>query len=131
MKYIFFILIGLVGGILGGMGMGGGTLTIPMLTFFTGVSQRAAQGANLIAFIPMSIVALFIHIKNKLVDKSAVLPILIPAVLTAVLGAVLSLETRAEALRKYFGIFLIVLGAVHLVVFAVKKIKKNKENKEK
>lgn len=130
MKYFFFVLIGVVGGILGGMGMGGGTLTIPLLTFLMGVPQHAAQGANLIAFIPMSIIALFIHIKNKLVEKSVILPILIPAVLTSAVGAVLSLKTRAEELKTYFGIFLIVLGAAHLVGFAVKKIKKKREKKE-
>jgi uncharacterized membrane protein YfcA len=127
MKYFFFVLIGVVGGILGGMGMGGGTLTIPMLTLFAEVSQHAAQGANLVAFIPMSVVALVIHIKNKLVEKSAVLPILIPAVLASAFGAFLSLETRAEKLKTYFGIFLIVLGAAHLIGFAIKKIKEKKE----
>jgi uncharacterized membrane protein YfcA len=130
-KAFFFILIGLIGGILGGMGMGGGTLTIPLLTFLMGVSQHAAQGINLIAFIPMSIIALFIHIKNKLVEKSAILPILIPAVFTSVLGAFLSLKTRAEELKTYFGIFLIILGAAHLVGFAVKKIKAVRTKKRK
>ncbi|MDR2090621.1 MAG: sulfite exporter TauE/SafE family protein [Clostridiales bacterium] len=131
MKYFLFVLIGIAGGILGGMGMGGGTLTIPMLTLLMGVPQHAAQGANLIAFIPMSLIALFIHIKNKLVEKSALVPILIPAVFTSVLGAFLSLRTRAENLKTYFGIFLIVLGASHLAARFIKKIKDKKKEKLK
>jgi uncharacterized membrane protein YfcA len=126
MQYIFYILIGIIGGVLGGMGMGGGTLMIPMLTFFMGVPQHAAQSANLIAFIPMSAIALFIHVKNKLVEKSVIAPVLLSAVLTSVLGAFVSLNTRAEALKKYFGIFLIILGAAHLVGFAVKKSRNKK-----
>ena len=62
------IVIGVVGGIVGGMGMGGGTLTIPLLTLFLNYKQLQAQGVNLVAFLPMSVVALFIHFKNKLVE---------------------------------------------------------------
>ena len=32
MNYIWFAIVGVVGGVLGGMGMGGGTLLIPLLT---------------------------------------------------------------------------------------------------
>ena len=62
------ILAGVIGGIVAGMGMGGGTLTIPILTIFLKYEQLRAQGVNLVAFLPMAVVALFIHIKNKLVD---------------------------------------------------------------
>ena len=61
------VLAGVIGGIVGGMGMGGGTLTIPILTIFLSYEQLQAQGINLIAFLPMSVVALIIHAKNHLV----------------------------------------------------------------
>ena len=44
------IIIGILGGIIGGMGMGGGTLTIPLLTIFLNYEQLKAQGINLIRF---------------------------------------------------------------------------------
>ena len=44
---------GLVGGILGGMGMGGGTLLVPILTVFLSMAQKTSQFMNLVAFIPM------------------------------------------------------------------------------
>ena len=69
MKILFRILAGMVGGICGGMGMGGGTLIIPILTIFLSFSQLQAQGINLVAFIPMSIVAIILHSKNKLIIK--------------------------------------------------------------
>ena len=62
-----FVIFGALGGILGGMGMGGGTLLIPLLTIFTNTKQKEAQGINLIVFIPMAVIALIIHFKNKLV----------------------------------------------------------------
>ena len=37
MRFLVYLLAGLAGGILGGMGMGGGTVLIPILTMFCGV----------------------------------------------------------------------------------------------
>ena len=48
------IVAGILGGIVGGMGMGGGTLTIPILTIFLHYEQLRAQGINLIAFLTSS-----------------------------------------------------------------------------
>ena len=39
-----FLIFGALGGVLGGMGMGGGTLLIPLLTLFTKTEQKEAQG---------------------------------------------------------------------------------------
>ena len=91
-------LCGIAAGIIGGMGMGGGTLLIPMLTIFFGVGQHAAQAVNLVSFIPMSAAALFIHIKNKLVDFKKALIIIIPALASAVGGSILAKNTHGEVL---------------------------------
>lgn len=58
MRFIVYMFAGLAGGILGGMGMGGGTVLIPILTIFCGVEQHLAQSANLITFLPMAIFSL-------------------------------------------------------------------------
>ena len=63
-KILWYILAGAVSGILGGMGMGGGVLLIPILTQLLQVEQKVAQGINLIAFLPMSIAAIVVHAKN-------------------------------------------------------------------
>ena len=52
MQFLYFVLAGVLGGVLAGMGMGGGTLTLPILVLVMGVEQITAQFANLIAFLP-------------------------------------------------------------------------------
>ena len=52
------ILIGIISGIVTGMGMGGGSILILILTAFMSVNQHTAQATNLIFFIPTSISAI-------------------------------------------------------------------------
>lgn len=58
-------IIGVISGIVSGMGMGGGAILITILVCFAGIDQKVAQASNLIFFIPTSIVATIINIKNK------------------------------------------------------------------
>ncbi len=130
MKIFLFIIIGIAGGLLGGMGMGGGTLLIPFLTLFTGTEQHLAQSINLLAFIPMSLFALIIHIKNKLVDFKYLWLISLPAVAAGIAASFLTKIVNGKALSKYFGIFLMVLGAYQLVCIAIDFFKDKKAKKE-
>lgn len=114
-KIVLLALTGVFGGVLGGMGMGGGTLLIPALTWFFDVEQKIAQSINLIAFLPMSAVALIIHIKNKRVDFKDVLFMIIPAVLCSIGGSFIAYELSAKTIKKVFGIFLTILGVFSIV----------------
>ena len=67
MELIVIFVISFLSAILGAMGLGGGFVLLIYLTAFAGVSQFEAQSINLIFFIPVAIVALIIHTKNKLV----------------------------------------------------------------
>ncbi|MCI9031576.1 MAG: sulfite exporter TauE/SafE family protein [Clostridia bacterium] len=126
---MLLIIIGVIGGVIGGMGMGGGTLLIPLLTIFVGVEQHSAQALNLLAFIPMSVVAIAIHIKNKLIDFKQVLPIAIPAVAAGVGSSVLSKLTGARALSRWFGLFLVSLGIYQLISAIVALVKNIREKR--
>ncbi len=110
MAFYLFFLAGIAGGLLGGMGMGGGTVLIPLLTIFCGVEQGAAQGVNLVAFLPMSALALTVHAENGLLRKDGLLPIIAPALLFSVLGSLLAVVLPAAALKKGFGAFLVILS---------------------
>ena len=62
------IVTGLVSGIISGLGMGGGTILILILTLFGNIEQHVAQATNLIFFIPTSIATIIINYKQKLID---------------------------------------------------------------
>ena len=110
MDLILYVVAGMFGGLIGGMGMGGGTLLIPLLTIFYKVSQHSAQAINLIAFIPMSIVALIIHFKNKLIETKNILLIIISGIITCVASCFLANVLDGDILTKLFGGFLVVLA---------------------
>lgn len=123
-----FIIFGALGGVLGGMGMGGGTLLIPLLTIFTDIKQKEAQGINLIVFIPMAVIALIIHFKNKLVLVKRSIFFIITGVVFSLLGSFIALKLKSENLKIYFGIFLIVLSVFQFIsIFWLDKLK-NKQN---
>ena len=73
MGFYIYLALGFLGGIPAGMGMGGGTVTIPLLLIVGGVGQKIAQSANLFAFLPMSLPALRVHAKNGLLRKEGIL----------------------------------------------------------
>lgn len=121
-------LIGLISGIVSGTGMGGGTILIFLLTFLLGIEQHIAQATNLIFFIPTSIVAIIVNIKNKNIDIKLAILVSIFGVLGAILGANISIHTDVNLLKKFFGIFLAVI-AIHEIYSIVKQYKKNKKEK--
>ncbi len=125
MEYFWYVVSGVICGVLGGMGMGGGTLLIPTLTIFFNVNQHLAQGINLVSFIPMAIVALIIHLKNKLINFKGILFIIIPALAFAYLGTILGKSFESNLLQKCFGGFLLALSVVQII--QIKFIKKDQK----
>jgi uncharacterized membrane protein YfcA len=119
MKTVLFLIAGMAGGVLAGMGMGGGTLTIPLLVLLLGVEQSLAQSVNLVAFLPTGTVALGVHLKNKLVSFDKVLYLLLPALVTTVLSSFFATNLGGEVLTKLFGGFLTAtaLGSFLALIF--------------
>ena len=81
MNWIWYIITGLCAGIVAGMGMGGGTLLIPVLTLALGLEQHAAQGVNVIAFLPAAVAALVVHAKAGRLQLRACVPIILAGAL--------------------------------------------------
>ena len=125
MEFIWYVTAGLLSGIFGGMGMGGGTVLIPLLSIFYKVGQHTAQAINLISFIPMSAVALIIHFKNKLVDFKQALKIILPGIVTCVVGCFIARAMNGDLLKRFFGGFLVLLSIYQLL----SELKKSKQNK--
>ncbi len=123
------ILIGILSGIVTGLGMGGGSILILILTTFLNTEQHTAQAANLIFFIPTAITAIIVHFKNKNVDKQVGKKLLYSSMVGSAVGAYLTSFVKAQNLRKYFGIFLLVVGILE-IIDTIKKIYKSKGEKE-
>ncbi len=115
MQFVWFVVAGALAGLLGGMGMGGGTVLIPLLSIFYNVGQHGAQAVNLVSFVPMAVVALVLHLKNKLVRFDNILYIILPGVATCVVGCYLANAVGGELLRRFFGGFLLVLSVFQFV----------------
>ena len=127
MSFLVFLLCGFAGGLLGGMGLGGGTALIPLLTIFCGVEQGAAQGINLLAFLPMAAIALRIHAKNGLLAKEGLIPLILPALVFSALGSLLAAWLPSAALKKGFGAFLVLLSSLQFKsAFACRKAEKKR-----
>ena len=115
MDYFLLALFGIVAGVFGGMGMGGGTLLIPLLTVFLDMEQKVAQGLNILSFLVMGIIALIIHKKNGLVEEKNVVPIILSGLIFSAGGALLAGMIPTGILRILFGSFLILLSVWEFV----------------
>lgn len=122
MSFILYLVAGFFSGLIGGMGMGGGTILIPALTIFFGVEQHVAQATNLIAFLPMALFTLGVHKKNGLLRTEGLSVLVIPALLTSVAAGFAAALLPSVLLKKLFGAFLVALS-VKLLMQTVSSLK--------
>lgn len=125
------ILAGMLSGIVSGSGMGGGAILILLLTTFSGIEQHIAQATNLIFFIPTSIAAIITNWKCNLIDKKLAFTISIFGIIGAIIGAIISSKTNVGSLRKYFGIFLILITIWEIYSYFKQYIFKEKRKNNK
>ena len=95
-EWLFPLLAGAVTGVLSGFGVGGGTLLLVYMTVFAGLDQHLAQ------------------LKNGYVAKPVLLPAIGAGLALAALAAWAATALDVEVLRKCFGAFLIIAGAMEL-----------------
>lgn len=122
------ILFGIVSGIVAALGMGGGTILILLLGLFTNMEQHLIQGTNLIFFIPTSIMAIYMNIKNEKINYKLSTYIIIFGILGAIVGSKLSFKIESNILKKYFGIFLLFIAFFQTYSFFREYILNKKEN---
>ena len=104
------IIVGFLTGILASMGLGGGFVLVVWLTLFMNVEQKTAQGINLLFFLPIALISLIIHIKNRLVEKKLVKKMALGGILGSVLGTLGSQLLDNSMLRMLFALFLLAFG---------------------
>ena len=106
------IIFGIIAGIVTGLGMGGGTILILLLSLFMNLDQHIAQATNLVFFIPTSLAAIAINIKQKNVDFKLAVNISIFGILGSIIGGLISEKMSSTHLRKYFAVFILMI-AIH------------------
>ena len=122
------VLTGIISGTVSGTGMGGGTILILILSVFMGIDQHIAQATNLIFFVPTSITAIITTIKEKLINWKIGIPVAISGIFGAIFGAKISVNMDVNRLKKYFGIFLILI-TIYEIYALIKTYKKDKIKK--
>lgn len=110
--------------------MGGGTILILVLSNFLNINQHVAQATNLVYFIPTSLAAIIVYWKNGNIDKKIILKILPFGIAFGIFGSYLATLINAKNLKKYFGIFLLVIGVYEMFVNVKNKLDKKKKIKE-
>jgi uncharacterized membrane protein YfcA len=107
---IILVAVGLGAGTLGSMlGVGGGIIMVPALTFL-GLPPAQAASTSLIAVASTSVSSTIEYSRQKRIDYRLGLEMAAFAIPGALLGAVLSDYISASSFRLYFGILLILTG---------------------
>ena len=126
MQILLLLVASCFSGIFAGMGMGGGTFLIPLLSLFFGVEQIICQSTNVICFVFLAIICTVIYIKNKLIDFKVVFSVIFPATIIATLSSIFAIKTDSNVLQICFSCFIILVGIFYFVktIILMKKKKK-------
>ena len=120
-SFVLYALCGAAAGVLGGMGMGGGTLLIPLLTILLGTAHANARIYNLISFVPMAIISLVVHSRNGLVKLKGTLPVVLSAGVTSIAACYAASFVRGEIASRIFGGFSLCVAAAYFIATIVKE----------
>lgn len=121
---MMLVLLSALSGAVGGMGIGGGVILIPVLTGIFSLGQKEAQYINLLYFIPVAIIALVVHKRSGNLEIRKALYIALGGILGAVIGSEFAARISMYMLRKMFGIFLLIIGITGITETFHKKDKK-------
>ena len=128
MEFLWFVLIAIVSGLFAGMGMGGGTFLIPLVTLLMNTPQNVAQCINLLVFVPMAVVTIIIYVKKKMIDFKNWWIISIPACIVSAVGALIAVNISGDILKIIFGSFIVLIGVVQIIFLSIKLIKRKSKN---
>ena len=109
---LILALIGALSGLLGGiLGIGGAVVIIPALVFFLGFSQQSAQGTTLLMLsLPVGALAAFQYYRSGFVEVKSSLILAAFFFVGGFFGAKIAVQIPQEALKKAFGVLLLVLA---------------------
>ena len=121
------IIFGIISGIVTGLGMGGGTVLILLLSLFMGLEQHISQATNLVFFIPTAIATIVTNLKQKNVDLKLAINISLFGIIGAMIGSIISNNIDSNNLKKYFAIFILII-ALHEIYELYREYKRKRKN---
>ena len=109
--------IGIITGIMAGMlGIGGAIIMTPALLYFMGFSQHMAQGTSLAVMLPpIGIIAAYNYYKAGEVNIKFALILAAAFLLGSYFGSRYALTLPQVALKKIFGVLLLLVAAKMLL----------------
>jgi uncharacterized protein len=107
----------IIAGVCGGLvGIGGGTVLVPLLVLLFGFDQQVAQGTSLVALVPPTGLLAFLTYYHVHQVNIPVGLMIIPGVfLGGILGGKLANALSPHRMRAVFAVFLFLLGAWQVV----------------
>ncbi|MER5712903.1 sulfite exporter TauE/SafE family protein [Streptomyces sp. NPDC002122] len=99
-----------VGAVTGLVGSGGGFLVVPALAILGGLPMGIAVGTSLLVIAMKSFAGLAGHLSGVSIDWGIALTVTVAAVAGSLIGARLAGRIPQDALRKFFGWFVVVMG---------------------
>ncbi len=85
-----------------------------------------AQATNLVFFVPTSITAIIVSIKEKLIDWNTGIWVASAGIVGAIIGAKISVNMNVDMLKKWFGAFLAII-AIYEIYSLIKQYRINKK----
>ena len=110
MGWLWNILAALGAGALGAMGMGGGGILVIYLTLALSTPQLAAQGINLLFFLPCAAISMIINGCRKLIDWRRALWLVLGGLPATLLGIWAAGKVDTKYLSWIFAALLILIG---------------------
>jgi uncharacterized membrane protein YfcA len=111
MDILIAVALGSAAGLLSGvLGIGGGTITIPVMVLVLSLEQHTAQGIALAAMFLTALVGSFTHYRQGNVKLGMVFLIAPSAIAFSYLGAWAAGIVTAEWLTRVFAISLLLIG---------------------
>jgi uncharacterized membrane protein YfcA len=112
---VLLVLLGLAGGVIAGLlGVGGSLIVIAVMVIALDTCQVAAQSIALAAVIPTAVVGAAAHRRLGSLDPRSGLVVGVVGAAAAVPGVFVAFALPTEALRTFFGAFL-VLNSVRML----------------
>lgn len=125
---LWLILLGFAAGVLGSiLGLGGGIIIVPILTFL-GFSPTVAASNSLFAAFSNAIASTISYSKQKRIEFSLGLKLGLLSIPGAVLGAIISTDVAPDIFKILFG-FVLIASAFY--VFFRKKLESNEKSLSK